>query len=80
MLTQLVRQTPSYRPTNKSIADRVAYVYAALFSPALSTWCAAIDAGRFTTFPDTTSEQVRGYPPQSSAMIKGHLDQQLANL
>jgi hypothetical protein len=63
----------SFLPINTT-ADLVAYVNATLFSPALSTWCAAINTGRLTTFPDVTAEQVRRYPFQSSAMIKGHLD------
>jgi hypothetical protein len=51
-----------------------------MFSPALSTWCDAIDAGRMTSWPDLTSAQVRRHPPRSEAMVRGHLDQQRANL
>jgi hypothetical protein len=68
-----------FLPTN-TIADRVVYVHATLFSLALAIWCAVIDAGRLTTVADITSEQVRRYPPQSSAMIKGHLDTPRTNL
>lgn len=39
-----------------------------------------INAGRLTTWPNLMSTQVRRHPPRSSAMIKGHLDQQRANL
>ncbi|EEC46594.1 predicted protein [Phaeodactylum tricornutum CCAP 1055/1] len=62
------------------LADRIAFVHASLFSPALSTWCQALDSGHLATFPDLSSRQVRKYPPRSPAMIKGHLDQQRANL
>ncbi|ACI66000.1 predicted protein [Phaeodactylum tricornutum CCAP 1055/1] len=63
-----------------ALADRIAFVHASLFSPALFTWCTAINSGHLTTFPDITARQVRKYPPDSPAMIKGHLDQQRANL
>ena len=66
--------------TDATIARRVAFYHAALFSPSLSTWCTAIDAGHLTTWPDLTSAQVRRHPPPSIPMIKGHLDQQRANL
>jgi hypothetical protein len=49
-----VPPTPSYQSIN-SIADRIAFIHAAMFSSALSTWCAAIKAGQLTTFPDLTS-------------------------
>ena len=50
-----------------------------MFSPALSTWCKAIDANLLSTWPDLTSAQVRKHPPISSALVKGHLDQSRAN-
>jgi hypothetical protein len=62
-----------------SLADRIAYYLACCFSPALSTWCTAIDAGRFTSWPELTSALVRKYPPTATAMHKGHLDQSRAN-
>jgi hypothetical protein len=49
-------------------------------APAISTFYAAIDAGRLTTFPNVTSAQVKQNPPPSYTMVKGHLDQQRANL
>jgi hypothetical protein len=45
----------SIQPLN-IIADRVAYVHSSLFSPALSTWCAAIDAGRLAIIPVTAAQ------------------------
>ena len=62
-----------------TVAERIAFYHACMFSPALSTWCAAIDAGRLTTWPDLTFAQVRQHPPQSTPMAKGHLDQKRAN-
>jgi hypothetical protein len=65
---------------NPNLAARIAFYHASMFSPAISTWCAAIDAGHFTSWPELTSAQVRQYPPQSIAMVKGHLDQERANV
>ncbi|EEC45165.1 predicted protein [Phaeodactylum tricornutum CCAP 1055/1] len=65
---------------NTPLADRIAFVHASLFSPAISTWCQALDSGHLATFPALSSRQVRKYPPHSPAMVKGHLDQQRANL
>ena len=55
-------------------------IFLRLFSLALSTMCDALNAGRLVTWPDITSAQVRCHPPVSIAMIKGHLNQQWANL
>ena len=66
--------------SDATIARRVAFYHAALFSPSISTWCAALDRGHLTTWPDLTAKQVRRHPPASIPMIKGHLDQQRANL
>jgi hypothetical protein len=41
------------------LEDRIAYYHACCFTPVLSTWCKAIDAGRFTTWPELTSKIVR---------------------
>ena len=51
-----------------------------MFSPAMKTWCDAIDAGRMTTWPELTSAQVQCRPhTNSQPMIKGHLDQNRKN-
>jgi hypothetical protein len=63
-----------------TVANRIDFYHASLFSPSLSTWCQAIDAGHFTTWPGLTSATVRKYPPQSTPMHQGHLDQVEANL
>jgi hypothetical protein len=62
------------------IADQVALYHAAMFSPVLSTWCDAIDAGHLTTWPALTSAQVRRHFPVSIPMNLGHLDQTRTNI
>jgi hypothetical protein len=62
------------------LEDRVAFYHAALFSPVISTWCDAIDAGHFTTWTDLTSAQVRKHFPGSVPMHLGHMDQTGANI
>jgi hypothetical protein len=47
-----------------TIANRIAFYHASLFYPSLSTWCQAIDAGHFPSWPGLTSSAVRKYPPQ----------------
>ena len=64
-----------------TIAERIAFYHAVLFSPVVSTWCDAIDNGHFTTWPELTSAQVRKHLPKGSVpMIKGHLHQQRSNI
>jgi hypothetical protein len=63
-----------------TIANRIAFYHASLFSLSLSTWCQAIDAGHFTTWPGITSSAFRKYPPQSTPMHQGHLNQVQANI
>jgi hypothetical protein len=63
-----------------TVANRIAFYHAILFSPSLSTWCHAIDAIHFTTWPGLTSSAVHKYPPQSIPMHQGHLNQVRANL
>ena len=64
---------------NPNLAARIAFFHASMFSLALSTWCTAIDAGHMTTWSELTSAQVHRYPPRSTPMLKGHLDQECAN-
>jgi hypothetical protein len=61
------------------LAAQVAFYHAAFFSPVMSTWCAAIDAGHLATWPHLTSAQVWRHFPQSIPMHLGHLDQVRAN-
>ena len=55
------------------LAARIAFFHAALFSPAISTFCSAIDAGFLHYLPgNITSPQVRIYIFLSKSMHKGH--------
>jgi hypothetical protein len=62
------------------LSDRIAFYHAALFSPVLSTWCDAIDAGHFTTWPALTSAQVRKHFHWSIPMHLSHMHQTRANI
>ena len=66
--------------TGSTVPQRIAYYHACCFSPVLSTWCDAIDAGFFLSFPELTSKLVKKHPPQSRAMQMGHLDQSRAGV
>jgi len=57
-----------------SAAATVAFLHAALGSPATSTLIAAIEKG-FISLPALTAESVRRNRPTSLATAKGHLDQ-----
>jgi hypothetical protein len=54
-------------------AKVVAFAHATLFSPALSTLESALQKGFLTNFPGLTTQALRKHPPQSYAMVKGHL-------
>ena len=58
---------------NPTIAERIKFYHALMFSPPLQTLATAIDAGYLTTFPSITSAQLRKYPPRAEATVKGHL-------
>jgi hypothetical protein len=64
------------RSNHDKITNCVAFFHVSLFSPSLSIWCDAIDAGHFTTWPGLTSAQVRRHPPPYFATHKWHIDQQ----
>ena len=63
-----------------TIAERIKFYHASLFSPTLATLAKAIDAGYLTTFPAFTSKQVNKYPPLLAATHKGHLKAQRQGL
>jgi hypothetical protein len=65
---------------HKTKADLVAFLHAACFSPATSTFLRAIKAGYFATWPGLTPELVTQHLPKSIASVKGHLDQQRKNV
>ena len=60
-------------------AELVAFAHASLFSPALSTLHTALRKGFITNFPGLSDALLKKYPPQSYAMVKGHLDQTRQN-
>jgi len=65
----------------ESMPERIAFLHACSGSPAVSSFCTAIDAGYYTTWPDLTSARVRQHlkePP--TTMVQGHLDQHRRNL
>ena len=59
-----------------TIAERIKFCHASLFSPTLVTLMKAINAGYLTTFPVFTAKQVNKYPPSLAATHKGHLKAQ----
>lgn len=63
-----------------TIADTVAYLHAAAFSPVMSMFVAAIQKGFFATWPGLSADNVRTHLPKSIATALGHLDQQRKNL
>ena len=58
---------------NPTIAERIKFYHASMFSPPLQTLREAIDAGYLTTFPSISTAQLRKYPPRAEATVKGHL-------
>jgi hypothetical protein len=72
--------TNAIAPIHSTIANRIAFYHAILFSPVISTWCAAIDAGHLASWPELTSTQVHRHFPRSIPMHLGHMDQTRANL
>ena len=58
---------------NPTIAERIKFYHASMFSPPLQTLREAIDAGYLTTFPSMTTAQLRKYPPRAEATVKVHL-------
>jgi hypothetical protein len=68
--------------TNKlpHLQDRIAFYHAALFSPVLSTWTNAINAGYLDSWPALTSKQVTQYAPRSEATVMGHMHAQRSNI
>ena len=60
-------------------AELVAFAHASLFSPALSTLTKALKLGYITNCPGLSEHLLQKHPPQSFAMVKGHLDQTRKN-
>jgi len=57
-------------------AELVAFAHAALFSPALSTLAKALRRGHLPEFASLTLQRLHQHPPQSIAMMQGHMDQE----
>jgi hypothetical protein len=51
-----------------------------MFSPVISTWTDAINAGFLDSFPELTAKQVHQYRPHSEATTMGHMHAQRSNL
>jgi hypothetical protein len=66
--------------TTNTSANIVAFMHAAFFSPVLSTLQKALSLGYITNIPGFTASLLKKHPPQSAAMIKGHLDQTRKNI
>ena len=62
------------------LRDPIAFYHATLFSPVISTWTDAINAGFLDSFPDLTAKQVHQYQPHSEATTMGHMHAQRSNL
>ena len=60
-------------------AELVAFAHASIFSPALSTLTEALKRGYLKNCPGLSDKLLRRHPPQSYAMVKGHLDQSRKN-
>jgi hypothetical protein len=58
----------------------MAFNHALLYSPTYNTLAKAIQSGFLNSIPGLTMDALRRHPPRSSAMVKGHLDQQRKNL
>jgi hypothetical protein len=76
---------PKIHYTNNAIgrnttANIVAFMHAAFFSPVLSTLYKALKLGYITHIPGLTAESLKKHPPQSFAMVKGHLNQTRKNV
>ena len=71
----------AHHPINQSLTmkDIVAFIHAALFSPAISTLMRALQLN-YIHIHGLTVESLKRHPPKSKAMIQGHLDQQRQNL
>jgi len=60
-------------------AELVAFAHTAMFSLMLSTMAATLQCSHLPEFAGVTLKQLQQHPPQSIAMIKGHMDQTQQN-
>jgi hypothetical protein len=61
-------------------ANLVAFAHAALFSPSLTTLGLALAKGYIPNLPGLSTATLRRHPPNSAAMVKGHLVRSLARI
>ena len=62
------------------VSDLIKFLHAAAFSPAKSTWIAAVEKGFFSTWPGLTKTAINRFLPPSIHTAMGHLDQERKNL
>jgi len=62
------------------LADIIDYHHRTMFSPVISTWTKAINAGNFKTWPGLTAKRVQQYLRPSIATSKGHIKQIKQNI
>ena len=65
--------------TTKTVDNHIAFYHATMFYPIIYAWCCVIDAGQLTPWTHLTYKQVRQHLPESTVMLKGHMDQNRAN-
>ena len=62
------------------ISKLIKFLHSAAFSPSISTWTKAVQAGFFATWPELTAKNIAKYLPKSIPTAMGHLDQERKNL
>ena len=73
----------SYAHSAYSISTKgylVCYLHLSAFSPVISTWTSAIDAGYYTTWPGLTSQLVHKHLPKALETAQVYLRQQRRNV
>ena len=51
------------------------FYHKAAFSPSISTFVKAVNAGHFVTWPNLNSNIIQKFTPKTTTTSKGHLDQ-----
>jgi hypothetical protein len=74
-----IQSTFNHAHDTSNQKELINYLHAACFSPVKSTWIAAIKNGNFTSWPGLTEHAVEKHLSESSATLKGHLNQQSMN-
>ena len=88
-LRNLSSPAPSLAPTASHVnsvysmhtkVDLATYLHLCAWSPAVDTWCKAVDRGFFVTWPGLSSPLVRKHLSKSLPTAKGHLQLTRKNL